>query len=232
MLLKFRVGEKLSFGQASKQVHVKIDLNHSVASKTVTERWPINRDQLSFVITTYKMSALMASKIAAIFLRGTRGIGKTKYEEEGRDIYDFLWYMTKKVVPDFDYLVAKGVDAKDPRAFFDQLTLRMNKVNDTNLKQDLTPLFVNQTYIENWLQNWRESYLHLLSEYKISTVTELESITVHQDFETDAFSFGYWKRTDRAYKIELTILRVGRFVQIIRSYEKPKNLNRRHSYKC
>src|SRR3989339_1981744 len=63
LLLKFNVGEELSFGHPSKQVHIKIDLNHFVAPKTVHERRPINQDQLSFVIVTYNMSALMASKI-------------------------------------------------------------------------------------------------------------------------------------------------------------------------
>ena len=67
ILLKFHVCEELSFGHPSKQVHVKIDLNHFVAPKTITERRPINRGQLSFVIVTYNMSALMASKLAAIF---------------------------------------------------------------------------------------------------------------------------------------------------------------------
>jgi len=196
LLLKFHVGKELSIGHSSKQVHVKIDLNHFTALKTVTERRPINRDQLSFVIISYNMSALMASKIAAIFLRGTRGVGKAIYEEKGRDIYDLLWYMTKKVVPDIDYLIAKGIDVKNPRALFDKLTLQMNKVNDINLKQDLMPLFVNQTYIENWLKNWRESYLRLLDEYKINTVTTLESIRVHEDFNTDNFSFIYRYRTE------------------------------------
>ena len=49
----------------------------------------------------------MASKIAAIFLRGTRGVGEATYEEKGRDIYDLLWYMSKRIVPDLDYLKAK-----------------------------------------------------------------------------------------------------------------------------
>src|SRR3989338_1595642 len=62
LLLKFHVGEELSFGHPSKQVHIKIDLNHFVATKTVHERRPINQDQLSFVIVTYNMSALMARK--------------------------------------------------------------------------------------------------------------------------------------------------------------------------
>src|SRR3989338_2385247 len=99
LLLRFHIGDKLGIDHPSKQVHVKIDLNHFTAPKTVTERRPINRDQLSFVIKTYNMSTLMASKIAAIFLRGQRGVGETVYEEKGRDIHDLLWYMTKKVVP-------------------------------------------------------------------------------------------------------------------------------------
>ena len=203
LLLKFNVGKELSIGHPSKKVHVKIDLNYFTAPKIVTERRPINRDQLSFVITIYNMSTFMASKIAAIFLRGTRGVGEAVYEEKGRDIYDLLWYMTKKVVPDFDYLVAKGVDVRDPRALFDKLTFQMNKVNNTNLKQDLTPLFVNQTYIENWLKNWRESYLRLLDEYKINTVTILESIMVHQDFNTDNFSFVYRYKTEEGRSVRI-----------------------------
>ena len=203
LLLKFHVGEELSFGHPSKQVHIKIDLNHFVAPKTVHERRPINQDQLSFVIVTYNMSALMASKIAAIFLRGTRGVGEAAYEEKGRDIYDLLWYMNKKVVPDFDYLVAKGIDIKDPRALFDKLTLQMNKVNDKNLKQDLMPLFVNRPYIENWLKNWRESYLRLFEEYKIRTVTELENIVIHQDLRTDSYSFIYCYHTEDGGSVDV-----------------------------
>ena len=203
LLLKFTVGEELSFGHSSKQIHIKIDLNHFVAPKTVTERRPINRDQLSFVIITYNMSALMASKIAAIFLRGTRGVGDALYEEKGRDIYDLLWYMNKKVVPDFDYISAKDIDIKDPRALFDKLTIQINKVSDKNLEQDLEPLFVDKNYIRNWLTNWRESYLRLLDEYKIRTIKELERISVHQDFRTDTFSFVYWYATEDGGSIRI-----------------------------
>ena len=208
LLLKFNVGEELSFGHPSKQVHVKIDLNHFAAAKTVTERWPINRDQLSFVINVYNMSALMASKIAAILLRGTRGIGKEVYEEKGRDIYDLLWYMNKKIVPDFDYLSAKGIPAKDIRTLFDKLTLQMNKVNDNNLKQDLQPLFVNRTFVDNWLKNWRESYFKLLDDYKIRTIKKLEHIHVYREFSSGLFSsifyFTYRYKTEDGNNVRIT----------------------------
>jgi hypothetical protein len=203
LLLKFHVGKILALGHDSDQVHVKIDLNHFVAPKTVHERRPINRGQLSFIITTYNMSALMASKIAAVFLRGTRGVGKAVYEEKGRDIYDLLWYMNKKIVPDIDYLVAKGIDVKDPRALFDKLTLQMNKVSDENLKQDLLPLFLHRNFIENWLKNWRESYLRLLDDYKIHMVTELENVVIDGDFQTNNFDFVYWYRTENVGSVRI-----------------------------
>lgn len=189
LILKFHIGQALKLGHSSDQVHVKIDLNHFVVPKAVTERQPINHNQLSFVILTYNMSALMASKLAAIFLRGSRGTGSDIYEEKGRDIYDLLWYMGKKIVPDFDYLAAKDIEIKNPRTLFDKLTLKMNKVDNKNLKDDLSPLFVNQTYIANWLSNWLETYLRLVKDYDIRTVKDLDGIEVYQDFHSDNFYF-------------------------------------------
>lgn len=213
LLLKFDIGERLDIGHPSKQIHVKIDLNHFVAPKTVVEKRPINRDQLSFIIATYNMAALMASKVAAIFLRGSRGIGKAVYGEKGRDIYDLLWYMNKKIIPDFDYLKAKNVDAKDPRTLFDKLTLRMNKVSDENLKQDLLPLFTYRTYIENWLKNWRASYLRLIEAYRINTVLELKSVGIHQDFDTDNFQFRYLYETDNSKLVKIVYLIGDRWIK-------------------
>ncbi len=205
LTLKFHV-ESLHFGHASAQVHVKIDLNHFSAPKTVTERRPITQGQLSFVILTYNMSALMASKIAAIFLRGTRGIGKAVYGEKGRDIYDLLWYMERNVTPDFDYLTAKGIDVRDPRTLFDRLTLKMNDVSEDNLKQDLFPLFINRSFIENWIGNWRENYLRLLEQYTIRTVTALDRIMIDTDFYTDHYSFTFWYRTEDGRSVHITCI--------------------------
>jgi predicted nucleotidyltransferase component of viral defense system len=203
LTLKFKVAS-LDLGHASKQVHVKIDLNHFTAPKTVTERRPITQGQLSFVILTYNMSALMASKIAAIFLRGTRGVGEALYEEKGRDIYDLLWYMERKVTPDFDYLKAKGIDVRDPRALFDKLTRKMNDVSEDNLKQDLFPLFMNRAFIESWVGNWRESYLRLVEQYKIRTVTKLDRIMIERNFYTDNFSFTFWYQTEDGSSVRIT----------------------------
>lgn len=199
LTLKFHIGEKLNLGFHSDLVHIKIDLNHFVTHpKIVTESWPQNEYQLSFVIKTYNMSALMASKIAAVFLRGQRGVGNALYEEKGRDIYDLLWYMSKKIVPDLDYLAAKDVNFADSKELFNKITIKIlnNDKTDANIKQDLTPLFADQTYIQNWLINWRATYMRLHDEYKIYTVTDLEEVSVFQDFHSDIFSFIYSYKTE------------------------------------
>lgn len=201
ILLRFVIGDALGIGHPSKQIHVKIDLNRFTAPKTVTERIPVIHGQLAFVITTYNMSALMASKIAAIFLRGKRGIGEETYEEKGRDIYDLLWYMGQKATPDLDYLKAKGVDMSDLRKLFDRLTIRMNKVSDANLRQDLLPLFTERIFIENWLKQWRENYFRLVESYEIHTVTTLSEIIVRRDIRTDTFFFTFMYDTEEGTRV-------------------------------
>jgi hypothetical protein len=205
ILLKF-INEDLTEGYSSNQIHLKIDLNFFKAPKNVViERVPINHDQLSFVILTYNMSALMASKIVAIFLRGNRIVGGDIFGEKGRDIYDLLWYMNKVIVPDFDYLIAKGIEQKNPRDLFNKLSIRIlnREGTDKNLKDDLTPLFIDQSYIENWLKNWRETYVHLLKKYKIRTIKKLDSIKIFENFRTDNFSFRYYYLTEEGDGIEI-----------------------------
>ena len=50
-------------------------------------------------------------------------MGKAVYEEKGRDIYDLLWYMDKKVIPDLDYLKEKKKDVEEAK---DLRTLLIN----------------------------------------------------------------------------------------------------------
>lgn len=203
LLLKFNVGDALNLGHTSKQVHVKIDINHFVAPKTVTERRPINHGQASFVVLTYNKGALMASKIAAILLREERGIGDKTYEYKGRDIYDLLWYMREKTVPDFDYLNAKLKEKKrempNIRALFDTLTtdlLNYEKMDECLKADGLPHLFENPHQFDNWQNTWRDDYLRSLDNYKIRTVKGLERAVIYNDLMHDTYSFIYWYKTE------------------------------------
>ncbi len=196
LLLVFDLGDDIQLGSNSNQVHVKIDLNTFSPKKVSIEKIPINRDQFSFVIKTYSMSTLMASKIAAILLRGERGIGKEIFEEKGRDIYDLLWYMKEQIIPDLDYLRAKNVDMKDLHHLFDTLIIKMNKVNDKNLENDLKPLFINSSKIDNWLINWRMTFMNLIKSYSIYRTTILKEVIIHQEFLSGNYSFKFYFDTE------------------------------------
>ena len=202
--LKFRAGSLIE-GYASEWIYVKIDLNpFTPPGDVVTERMPQNHGQLSFVIRTYNLSSLMASKIAAIFLRGTRGVGEAIYEEKGRDIYDLLWYMNKKIVPDLDYLKAKNVaEAKDYRTLFTKLAVKMNNVSEENRKNDLTPLFFDSRFVTNWLANWHDTFFQLRDSYKIRTVSKFEGVRVFEDFCTDVFSFIFEYSTKEGNRVRI-----------------------------
>lgn len=204
LLLKFKTGEKLNFGYASKKTHLKIDLNYFVAPKVRVENRPINRDQFSFVVKTYNMAGLMASKIAAIFLRGPRGVGEKTYPHKGRDIYDLLWYMNQQIIPDFDYLSTKKINLKNPKELFNKLTIEMNKVSNKNLEQDLLPLFFDQNLVQNWLANWRENYLQLKENYQIFLVKNLKKIIISEEFGTDNLFFTYQYDTEENKLVKIT----------------------------
>lgn len=206
-LLKFIIGDDLSVKHPSKQVHIKIDLNYFTALKIVYEKIPVSHNQLSFMINTYNMSALMASKIAAIILRGERGIGKEIYEEKGRDIYDLLWYMEQKIVPDLDYLKAKGIDISDLRTLFDKLTIKMSSVNNKNLENDLLPLFLDRGYIQDWIRNWLGRYFLLLNSYNIGNILALREVIIREDLTNDNFSFTFAYNTneEKIFRIIYTI---------------------------
>ena len=205
LLLRFSIGNELGIDHHSKQVHVKIDLNYFIPPKAVTERVPINHGQLSFVIKTYNMSTLMASKIAAILLRGTRRVGKAAYEEKGRDIYDLLWYMGQKIIPDLNYLHAraKNIGVTNLHMLFDLLTLQMSKVNNKNLQHDLSPLFLDQDYIKNWLAQWHESYLRLVKSYNMRVITQLYEITISPDLSKENYSFVYTYATKENHTVKI-----------------------------
>jgi predicted nucleotidyltransferase component of viral defense system len=202
--LKFKVGNLIP-GFSSEWVDVKIDLNHfSLPASVLTKRIPQNHGQLSFAIRTYNLRSLMASKIVAIFLRGTRGVGEEIYKEKGRDIYDLLWYMSKKILPDLNYLRTKKVEeAEDYRTLFTKLTVKMNSVSDENLKNDLTPLFLDSRYVANWLLNWRDTFLQLRGAYKIRTVSKFENVRVVEDLRADVFSFIYEYRTKESDSVRI-----------------------------
>ena len=112
--------------------------------------------------------------------------------------------MGKQGVPDVDYLKATNVtEAKDYRTLFTKLAVKMNNVSEENLKNDLTPLFLDSRFVTNWLANWRDIFFQLCDMYKIRTVSKFEKVRVFEDFRTDIFSFIFEYSTKEGDRVRI-----------------------------
>ncbi len=202
IMLKFIICKDLGIEHKSNQIRVRIDLNNFYNKNFVTQKIPINHNQLSFSIQTYNISTLMASKIAAVLLRKDRIVGRNIYDEKGRDIYDLIWYMEQKIIPNIGYLNKKKLQIIDINTLFKKLTTKLEKVNFTNLQNDLLPLFLEKTYIINWLNQWYESYLRLLNNYNIYKIQSLHSILIKENLRDDYY-FYYIYVTEKGDKVSI-----------------------------
>lgn len=181
----------LDLGITWTSLKLKLDVNKFGVDQFEQELIPISNEGYVFSIRTYPLGTLMASKLAAVFLRTERFKGQERFEYKGRDIYDTFWYLQNKVVPNISYLQARGLDFKNTLEVFDKLHERIGNLDDKALHDDLVPLFYNSSELEFWFKNWRQSFFTLLSVYSIVEVDKLENITVTQDFHTQTYIIRY-----------------------------------------
>jgi predicted nucleotidyltransferase component of viral defense system len=87
--------KELGLSDLSRQklsIKVEIDLNPPLGWQTVHS---IVYDVYMFSVTHYDLSSLFAGKLHACFYRRFT---------KGRDLYDFIWYLGKKILPNFTLL--------------------------------------------------------------------------------------------------------------------------------
>jgi len=188
---------------------IRFDVNHfSRASYFATETIPITKGTYVFSIKTYPLSTLMASKIAAILLRSKRGIGDEISDCKPRDIYDLMWYMGQKIIPDIEYLKAiharagKTMEARNVLDVFDKLMRRVANLDDKSFAQDLSRFFYNPGEYDDWHRHWRERFRMLRNSYEIYKIKkdknhpELLEIFVATDFSSDNRYFHFLFSTE------------------------------------
>jgi len=183
---------------------IRFDVNYfAQASDFAIETIPVTKDTFAFSIRTYPISTLMASKIAAVLLRNKRGIGNEMSDCKPRDIYDLIWYMGKKIIPDVEYLKAiharanADMEARNVLEVFDKLKKRVPNLDDKLFRHDLTPFFYNPAEFDEWHRNWKQRFMMLINSYEIFEVKNNESkpyinkAYVAVDFSSDIRYFNF-----------------------------------------
>lgn len=204
MVIKFPILESFNLQDVQwKTIKIRFDINLFAQTNTfATEQVPIVHEGLTFAILTYPLSTLMASKVLAVLRRTTRGMGDATAACKPRDIFDLLWYMEKKVIPDMQYIQAKGESYETLYDLFygngslKGLKFRVMNLQDNLFARDLAQFFFDTTDLDSWLSNWRKKFEYVITTYKIVKITELDAIRFGIDFSTDNRIIRYRFKTD------------------------------------
>lgn len=146
----------------SEKLHVKVEVSsHSqVYNKEMTT---ILRNGQTMTIAHFDKPSLMAGKMIACIERVFRK-GVTSVMVKGRDWYDLWWYLSQGVVPNEDKLKADSEDGISAGEAWKIIGERVNKLKRRDLEVDLLPFFTDQTFINDWLDNFRDYYANLLKK--------------------------------------------------------------------
>lgn len=122
--------------------------------KYKTEIIPLFKFNKTILVKTFDLSTLMATKIRAIFYRKwekTDKKGKTIAKVKGRDYFDLMWYLEKKIMPNFDCIE----EIKNAKDFKEKLSELIEKIDARSIRVDLESLVDNPALIRNLSKNMK-----------------------------------------------------------------------------
>lgn len=163
LLLKFPVLKRLGIASNSESdlLYVKIDLSPVVSKKFTTNTTLKNVNNFNYLVTHYDLSSLMASKIVTILTR-TRSLGKENINIiKGRDYFDLLWFLEKKVTPSLDRINDLLKTDYSMNQIVDLIDKKVEIATTTGkqfLKQDLIPFIDNPLILDGYIDNFKNNY--------------------------------------------------------------------------
>lgn len=161
--LKFAVLNDLGLSDLkNEKLHVKVEINEKPLGKFSTELTPYTQDIYSCVVKHYDLETLMASKMVACISRIYKK-GNTGVSIKGRDFYDLIWYMQKRVSPNEE--VFKSIGSSKEKVF-EELDGIVENIKTRDLLIDLEPLFESNEFIVDWCKSFHEFYGRYREFYK------------------------------------------------------------------
>ncbi|MCD4671351.1 MAG: nucleotidyl transferase AbiEii/AbiGii toxin family protein [Anaerolineaceae bacterium] len=144
-------------------LHLKVEISqHKQIS--IIRKTPVLIYGRSFVASHFSLETMMAGKMLAClernFLRGKDGVAV-----KGRDFYDLLWFMQKKIHPLEEKLAADGNTSYTVQSAMQAIKERIASFKVSDLAVDLLPLFEKRTFIEAWLESFNENFEEWVKDY-------------------------------------------------------------------
>ena len=163
-ILKFPILYALGLtSNANELLHLKVEVSqHKQIS--ILRKTPILVHGRSFVAVHFSLETMMAGKMLAClerkFQKGSNGA-----EIKGRDFYDLLWFMQQKIQPLEEKLAKDGVQSYTVQTAMRALSEKIAEIKISDLSEDLLPLFEQRSFIEAWLEGFKENFAEYQKNY-------------------------------------------------------------------
>ena len=106
------------------------------------------------------MAGKMLACLGRNFQKGSNGS-----EIKGRDFYDLLWFMQQKVRPLEVKLAKDGMQSYTVQTAMQKLGEKIAGMRISDLAEDLLPLFEQRSFIEAWLEGFKENFAEYEKNY-------------------------------------------------------------------
>jgi predicted nucleotidyltransferase component of viral defense system len=168
VLHRFSVLHELGLTGASESpvLHVKSDLSPLSSKFNEVTKTFQNRYGFAYLLTHYDQATLMANKIHAVLYRERYGGEKGVEVVKGRDFFDLLWFLRKKVEPNWariNELLGREVSKSELWEMVDERVKWAMKLSDS-FARDLEPFIDNQEVIKDYVESYEKNYLNYKAE--------------------------------------------------------------------
>ena len=155
--LKFPVLNALGLSpHADEALHMKVEVSHHRQTALIAKT-PVFFHGRSFVPAHFSIETMMAGKMLACLERNFQR-GRDGALLKGRDFYDLLWFMQKRVQPLEEKLAKDGEKPYSVQMAMAALHGKVAGIRPEDLAVDLLPMFESRVFIEAWLESFHANF--------------------------------------------------------------------------
>ena len=162
--LKFPVLNALGLSQhLSEALHLKVEVSRH-EQVAIIQHTPVFIFGRSLVASHFSLETMMAGKMLACIERNfERGNHGTRIK--GRDFYDLLWFMQRRIMPLEEKLARDGERPYTMKSAMLILKERTSRIEPSDLAIDLLTMFESRQFIEAWLKAFHENFQTFVKAY-------------------------------------------------------------------
>ncbi|MHB8856487.1 MAG: nucleotidyl transferase AbiEii/AbiGii toxin family protein [Bellilinea sp.] len=162
--LKFPILYALGLtSHANEPLHMKVEVSQH-KQIYIQRKTPLLLFGRSLMAAHFSLETMMAGKMLACLERNFQK-GNEGATIKGRDFYDLLWFMQQKIQPLEEKLARDGRQPYTVRSAMQMLDEKIADMRIPDLAEDLLPLFEQRSFIEAWLEGFKENFREYEKNY-------------------------------------------------------------------